>query len=177
MKKQIGERDKKEVEKQQEEQKALTSREEMFCELVASGETPQNAHILSRYSPKSIASGPYKRLKRVEIQEKIAGLIDKALPRIVKNDVELAKLRVHKGEHVLESGDEIPPSLIEGAKNRIYDRSSLGPVIRQSRNENLNLNANIQLTQEQERELDSALASYYGNMNERNAPIDVTPQS
>lgn len=171
------EKDEKGVEKQLEEQKPLTSREEMFCELVASGETPQNAHILSRYSLKTITSGPYKRLQREEIKERIANLIDKSLPKIVKNDIALAKLQAHKGEHILENGKEIPPSMIEGAKNRIYDRSSLGPVIRQSRNENLNLNANIQLTQEQERELDSALASYYGNMNERNTPIDVTPQS
>src|SRR3990172_11522364 len=38
------------------------------------------------------------------------------------NDIALAKLKIHKGE-----GADIAPSLIEGAKSRVYERSSLGP--------------------------------------------------
>ena len=87
--------------------------------------------------------------------------MDKSLRSIVRNDIALAKLKVHKGEHIFPTGEEIPPSLIEGAKNRVYDRSSVGPVIRQNRNENLNMNMSYDFTPEQVREIDEILREHY----------------
>lgn len=122
----------------------LTAKQERFCELIAMGLAPQEAHLATGYSAKAALSNPYKLLSKPEIRDHIATLIDRALPRIVRNDIALARLRVHKGE-----GLDIPPSLIEGAKNRLYDRSSLGPVVRKVDTRNLNLNESPILTPEE----------------------------
>jgi len=139
----------------------MTKREERFCRLIALGTTPQEAHLAAGYSPGSVASRPYMRLQKGEVRERIQSLMDNSIQSIVKNDIALAKIKVHKGKHILPDGNQIPPSLIEGAKSRIYDRCALGPVVRHSRNENLNVNANLTLTPEKEKELDDILSRYY----------------
>lgn len=103
----------------------LTKKEETFCDMIAVGLPPQKAYLASGYSSGAVTSRPYKLLGKEEIQKRIQGLIDRVIFHIVKNDIRLAKLRIDKGE-----GSTIPASLIEGAKNRLYERSSLGPVIK-----------------------------------------------
>ena len=139
----------------------MNKREERFCELIALGTSPGEAHLAAGYKQGSMTSRPYVRLQKTEVKERILSLMDNSIQSIVKNDISLAKIKVHKGKHILPNGDQIPPSLIEGAKNRLYDRSSLGPVVRHSRNENLNTNVGVKLTPEQSRNLDVILARYY----------------
>ncbi|MCC7201866.1 MAG: hypothetical protein IT393_04265 [Nitrospirae bacterium] len=101
----------------------LTKRQKKFAEHIVNGLTPQTAYLASGYRQGSVTARPYRLLQSAEIREYIQSLIDPHLPAIIRNDIQLAKLKVHKGE-----GKDIPPSLIEGAKERLYNRSSLGPV-------------------------------------------------
>lgn len=139
-------------------------REDAFCELIArTGMKPGVAADVAGYAPEYAS----RLMKRKSVKEKIKKIMDTALSKVAKNDVRLAKLDLTKGEHLIR--DEVgavigtvPASVITDAKNRVYDRSSLGPVVKESRSA-INLGIGIaNLTPKQREERDSILAEHYG---------------